>query len=153
MLVDGLHGVRAGRTCVSQHSHSSASCSCQPVALGIAMLVQPAMLLHRQRRSSDSFEFNAKCGTSVTVYLSDRKFSNSNGPLVRAAADGNQFGPTTSLPSAFCVMAATAALAWSFLYVHICLRPCAHRPSPVATRARCLAEKPARHARHAVDTR
>jgi hypothetical protein len=35
--------------------------------------------------SNDYFEFSAKCGTYVTLYLSDPKFSNQNGPLVSRA--------------------------------------------------------------------
>jgi hypothetical protein len=47
---------------------------------------QSALLGCRKRKSNDSFEFTAKCGTHATVYLSDDKFSNQNGPLVSACA-------------------------------------------------------------------
>lgn len=56
--------------------------ACCLYVLVLAMLMSPAALPRRQRKSNDSFDFTARCGTSVTVYLSDSKFSNGNGPLV-----------------------------------------------------------------------
>jgi hypothetical protein len=37
---------------------------------------------NKKKMSNDYFEFSAKCGTYVTLYLSDPKFSNQKGPLM-----------------------------------------------------------------------